>query len=44
VVIFHDTISFPAVKKACEDLAEKHNMEFYNYPLYNGLGILIRNA
>lgn len=38
--IFHDTESFPQVKHACEDLANKYSMEFYNYPRSNGLGIL----
>lgn len=42
VVIFHDTISFPAMFTVCEDLAKRYNLEFYNYPLYNGLGILVR--
>lgn len=41
-VIFHDTISYPAVMKAVNDLAIKHNCEFYNYPHSNGLGILIK--
>lgn len=40
LVLFHDTESFPAVKKAVEDLAEKHGAEFYNYPFHHGLGIL----
>jgi hypothetical protein len=41
-VIFHDTISHPTVKQACEDLANKYNFEFYNYPKSFGLGILIK--
>ena len=41
VVIFHDTVSFPNVLKACYDLAVKYNAEFYNYPNSNGLGILV---
>jgi hypothetical protein len=40
LVLFHDTESFPDVKKAVDDLAEKHNAVFYNYPHNNGLGIL----
>lgn len=40
IVLFHDTESFKDVKKAVEDLAEKHNCEFYNYPFHHGLGIL----
>lgn len=43
IVLFHDTKSFPAVKQAVEDLAKKYNLEFYNYPFHNGLGILCRN-
>ncbi len=42
VVIFHDTLSFPKVHQACEDLAAKYNLEFYNYPMYYGLGILVK--
>jgi hypothetical protein len=42
-VIFHDTVSFPdEVFKACEKLAEEFNLEFYNYPDSNGLGILLK--
>lgn len=44
VVIFHDTESFEDVKRACVDLALKHNCTFYNYPHSNGLGILHRNT
>lgn len=40
LVIFHDTESFPMVKKAVEDLAERHNAKAYNYPECHGLGIL----
>ena len=40
LVIFHDTISYPIVMQCVEDLALKYDKEFYNYPLYNGLGIL----
>ena len=39
--IFHDTQSFPAVKKAVSDIAKKTNKKFYNYRKCNGLGILI---
>lgn len=41
-VIFHDTQSFPNVMRACEDLAKKYNVQFYNYPFHHGLGILCR--
>lgn len=40
-VIFHDTESFAMVRKAVYDLGKKYNKKFYNYPLHNGLGILI---
>jgi hypothetical protein len=41
-VIFHDTISYPDVMRVCEDLSNKYNLDFYNFPLYNGLGILAK--
>lgn len=48
-VIFHDTISFPGVKQACEELSEQFGFEFYNYKepigparIVCGLGILIK--
>lgn len=43
LVIFHDTQSFPEVKRAVEDLATKYGAEFYNYPFFNGLGILCKS-
>jgi len=39
--IFHDTQSFPNVKKAVADIAKKTNKKFYNYRKCNGLGIVI---
>jgi predicted O-methyltransferase YrrM len=42
VVIFHDTESFPDVKRVCEDLSEKYNLDFYNYTSSFGLGILVK--
>ena len=43
IVIFHDTISFPEqVGKACQDLCDKFNLKFHNYPHWHGLGILVR--
>ena len=42
IVVFHDTISFPDIKRVCEDLARLYNLEFYNYPHSHGLGILVR--
>ena len=41
IVIFHDTVSFKEVYRACEDLSVKHNLEFYNYSNSFGLGILV---
>jgi len=48
-ILFHDTISFPEITTACEELAVKYNFEFYNYRedigdagLVCGLGILIK--
>ena len=42
VVIFHDTLSFPEVFRACQDLSIKHNLTFYNYEASHGLGILVK--
>ena len=39
--LFHDTQTFPDVKKAVADIARKTNKKFYNYRKCNGLGILI---
>jgi hypothetical protein len=39
--IFHDTESFPDVKKAVFDIAKKTGKIFYNYPEHYGLGIII---
>lgn len=41
VVIFHDTMLFPAVMEACKDLANKYDLEFHNYEESYGLGILV---
>jgi hypothetical protein len=41
VTIFHDTVSFPEVFKACQDLANKYDLDFYNYEESYGLGILV---
>jgi predicted O-methyltransferase YrrM len=43
-VIFHDTESFPEVKRAVGDIAAQENMLFYNYPHCCGLGILSKTA
>lgn len=39
--IFHDTESFPEVKKAVTDIARKTGKKFYNYTKHHGLGILV---
>ncbi len=39
--IFHDTQSFPEVKKAVADIAKQTKKKFFNYRKHNGLGILI---
>lgn len=48
-VLFHDTISFPGVNKACEELSEKYGFDYYNFEeeigpagIVCGLGILIK--
>lgn len=40
-VIFHDTLSFPEVFRAVCELANKYNLEFFNYQESHGLGILV---
>jgi hypothetical protein len=40
-VLFHDTESFPAVKRAVMDIARKSGRTFYNFKESYGLGILI---
>ena len=44
VTIFHDTLSFPDVYKACQDLSIKYNLDFYNYEDSHGLGILVKKS
>lgn len=39
--IFHDTQTFPEVKKAVAAIAQKTGKKFYNYRKCNGLGIVI---
>lgn len=39
--IFHDTESFPAVRKAVYDIAKHTGKKVYNYPFHNGLGIIV---
>jgi hypothetical protein len=40
VVLFHDTESFPSVKKACKEIADGTGKKFYNWPQCYGLGII----
>jgi hypothetical protein len=39
--IFHDTESFPEVRKAVKDIAKATGQQLFNYPNYHGLGILV---
>jgi predicted O-methyltransferase YrrM len=39
--IFHDTESFPAVRKAVIDIAKTAGKKVYNYPKCHGLGIIV---
>ncbi|WP_159470056.1 class I SAM-dependent methyltransferase [Dyadobacter sp. 3J3] len=39
--VFHDTESFPEVRQAAIDIAIETGQSLYNYPLLNGLGILV---
>lgn len=39
--VFHDTESFPEVKRAVIDIAKKTGQKSYNYPHHHGLGILV---
>jgi hypothetical protein len=39
--LFHDTESYPAVKRAVSAIAKATKKEFYNFPLYHGLGIVV---
>jgi hypothetical protein len=40
-VLFHDTQSFPAVKRAVIDISRQTRKRFYNFKESNGLGIVI---
>jgi predicted O-methyltransferase YrrM len=39
--IFHDTESFPEVRRAVIDIAKATSKRAYNYPYHNGLGIIV---
>ena len=40
-VLFHDTVSFPAVRRAVSAIAQLTGKRFYNFEESNGLGILV---
>lgn len=40
-VLFHDTLSFPAVRRAVIDIARQTGKDFYNFKESYGLGILV---
>lgn len=40
-VLFHDTVSFPAVRRAVAAVARSAGRRFYNFEESNGLGILV---
>lgn len=39
--VFHDTESFPEVRRAVFDLAKHTGKKVYNYPYHHGLGIIV---
>ncbi len=39
--IFHDTDSFPEVRRAVYDIAKHSEKKAYNYPYHHGLGIIV---
>ncbi len=41
VAVFHDTESFPDVRRAVIDIAKTIQGPLYNYPLHHGLGIIV---
>jgi predicted O-methyltransferase YrrM len=42
IILFHDTESYPEVKRAVSTIADESDMTFYNFPVSCGLGILVR--
>jgi predicted O-methyltransferase YrrM len=42
VVLVHDTISFPEVRRAVQDVCWETGVVFYEYQVKHGLGILVR--
>ena len=43
-ILFHDTQSYPEVKRAAGQIAEEEGFDFYEYPKFFGLGILVRSS
>ena len=41
-VLFHDTVNYPQVMKAVEDVAIQQSLQFYNFNDCLGLGILVK--
>lgn len=41
IILFHDTESYPEVKRAVSTIADEARVTFYNYPVHCGLGILL---
>lgn len=39
--VFHDTQSFPEVRRAVIDIAKHTGKKVYNYPYHHGLGIIV---
>ncbi len=39
--VFHDTESFPEVRRAVIDIGKATGKKVYNYPYHNGLGIIV---
>lgn len=39
--VFHDTESYPQVRKAVFDIAKHTGKKVYNYPYHHGLGIIV---
>lgn len=42
VVMFHDTIAFPEVRRAVQDIAWESGRVFYEYQVQHGVGFLVK--
>lgn len=42
VVVFHNTIAFPEIRRAVEDLAWESGRKFYEHAKGHGVGILVK--